>query len=268
MSSHFAPVIVGGREIPVAAIAAEAQYHPAHDADTAWAAAAEALVVKQLLLDEAERLGISPGQAMDGEGRLLTEEDARIEALLEQEVHVPEADGDTCRRYYDRHQQRFFSRLQVEADHILFAASSDDSIAMGIAMSAARMAIREITHDPGIFENLARTYSACPSAGQDGQLGLIEAGTADPAFEAALLALAEGELCPHPVKTRHGVHVIRAGRRIEPRLLPFEAVRHDIAHYLKEASLRRAISQYITLLAARAGVSGIEITAPEGMLVQ
>lgn len=68
MSSHFAPVIVGGREIPVAAIAAEAQHHPAHDADTAWAAAAEALVVKQLLLDEAERLGISSGQATDGEG--------------------------------------------------------------------------------------------------------------------------------------------------------------------------------------------------------
>ncbi len=268
MSSHFAPVIVGGREISVATIAAEAQHHPAHNADTAWAAAAEALVVKQLLLDEAGRLGISPGQATDGEGRLLADDDARIEALLEQEVHVPEADDETCRRYYDRHEQRFFSRLQVEAEHILFAAQEGDSIAIGIATSDARGAIREIHHDPGAFGKLAQTYSTCPSAAQRGQLGLIGAGQADPAFEAALFALEEGALCPHPVKSRFGVHVIRAGRRIEPRLLPFEAVRHDIAHYLKEASLRRAISQYILFLAARAGVSGVEITVPEGMLVQ
>jgi peptidyl-prolyl cis-trans isomerase C len=51
-------------------------------------------------------------------------------------------------------------------------------------------------------------------------------------------------------------------------LLPFEAARHDIAHYLKEASLRKAISQYISVLAARVGVSGVEIAVPEGMLVQ
>lgn len=268
MSDPFAPVIVGGREIPAATIAAEAQHHPAHNADTAWAVAAEALVVKQLLLDEAGLLGISPGQATDGEGRLLADDDARIEALLEQEVHVPEADEETCRRYYDRHEQRFFSRLQVEAEHILFAAQEGDSIAIGIATSDARGAIREINHDPGIFGRLAQTYSTCPSAAQDGQLGLIGAGQADPAFEAALFALAEGTLCQHPVKSRFGVHVIRAGRRMEPRLLPFEAVRHDIAHYLKEASLRRAISQYIALLAAQAGVSGVEIAVPEGMLVQ
>ena len=45
------PVIVGGREIPAEAIAAEAQNHPAPDAAAAWNAAAEALAVRQLLLD-------------------------------------------------------------------------------------------------------------------------------------------------------------------------------------------------------------------------
>jgi peptidyl-prolyl cis-trans isomerase C len=268
MSDPFAPVIVGGREIPAATIAAEAQHHPAHNADTAWAVAAEALVVKQLLLDEAQRLGISPDPATDRDGRLLTEEDARIEALLEREVHVPEADEETCRRYYDTHEQCFLSRLQVEAEHILFKVQPDDPIALGLATSDARGAIREIIHDPGVFAKLAQTYSGCPSAALGGQLGLIAAGQVEPAFEAALFALAEGQLCPHPVRSRYGVHVIRAGRRIEAHLVPFEAVRRDIAHYLREASLRRAISQYIPLLAARVGVSGVEITIPEGMLVQ
>ena len=50
------PVIVNGREISAAMIAAEVQNHPASDADEAWAAAARALVLRQLLLDEADRL--------------------------------------------------------------------------------------------------------------------------------------------------------------------------------------------------------------------
>jgi nitrate reductase gamma subunit len=58
---NFRTVMVGGREIPAAAIAAEAQHHPAPDAAAAWNAAAEALAVRQLLLDEAERLGLVPG---------------------------------------------------------------------------------------------------------------------------------------------------------------------------------------------------------------
>ena len=40
------PVMVGGREIPAEAIAAEAQHHPAPDAAAAWNAAAEALATK------------------------------------------------------------------------------------------------------------------------------------------------------------------------------------------------------------------------------
>ena len=48
-----AAVRVGGVEIPAAAIAAEAQNHPAPDATTAWNEAAEALAIRQLLLAEA-----------------------------------------------------------------------------------------------------------------------------------------------------------------------------------------------------------------------
>ena len=116
---NFEPVLVGGREIPAEAIAAEAQHHPAPDAAAAWNAAAEALAVRQLLLGEAERLGLVPGDRRDADGRPLTEEDARIDALLEQEVRVPEADEAACRRFYDHNRDRFASPVLVEAAHIL-----------------------------------------------------------------------------------------------------------------------------------------------------
>ena len=63
-----AAVKVGGVEIPAAAIAAEAQNHPAPDAATAWTEASEALAIRQLLLAEAEcRAGQSTACVADAD---------------------------------------------------------------------------------------------------------------------------------------------------------------------------------------------------------
>lgn len=87
-------------------------------------------------------------------------------------------------------------------------------------------------------------------------------------FEEALFALPENTLCPQPVKTRFGVHVIRSGRRVEGERLPFEAVRATIADYLEEASYRRAAAQYVAVLAGQARASGIALGGTDGGLVQ
>lgn len=261
-------VAVNGHEIPPQAIAAEAQHHPAGDAAIAWEAAAEALVVRRLLLDEAERLEIAPGELHDGGGRVLDPDEARIEALLAAQVRTPEADEATARRYYDLHKDRFTAPALVEAEHILFAAAPDDSLARGLATGDARTTIRRLQQDPAAFAELAQRHSACPSKEQGGNLGQIGPGQTVPEFEAALFSLGEGELFPDPVKTRFGVHVIRAGRRQDAQQLPFEAVQERIAGYLEEASWRRAVSQYLSVLAAQAKIEGVALAAAEGPLVQ
>jgi peptidyl-prolyl cis-trans isomerase C len=254
------PVIVGGREIPEAAIAAEAQHHPAPDAASAREVAARALAVRQLLLDEAERQDIQAVAAHDAAGRTLAEEDARIEVLLAEVIQTPRADEETCRRYYDRHRERFASAPLVEAAHILLEADPGDAFAYGLATGDARSLIRQLQADPARFEDLARTRSACPSREHGGNLGQVGPGQMVAPFEQALFALPEHTLCLHPVKTRFGIHVIRAGRRSEARQLPFEAVRGAIADYLEEASYRRAVAQYIAALADSAGVSGVGLS--------
>ena len=261
-------VSVGGREISATDIAAEAQNHPAENPQTAWAAAAEALVIRQLLLDEAERLGVVADNFTDGEGRTLAPDDSRIEALLEQEVITPKADAVTARRYYDQHRQRLTSPTIVEAEHILFSVSSDDVLARGIALSDARQAIAAISDNPASFAEIARAQSACPSRKQGGNLGQIGPGQTVEAFEAVLFALGENELHPEPVRTRYGVHVIRAGRRIKGSLLPFEAVSEKIATFLEEASWRRAVSQYLAILASQTEIVGVTLTSADGPLVQ
>ena len=87
-------------------------------------------------------------------------------------------------------------------------------------------------------------------------------------FEAALFALGEGELCPEPVRTRFGVHVIRAGRRAEGQQLPFEAVEATIRDYLEEASTRKAVAQYLSILASQTTIEGVTLPIADGPLVQ
>ncbi|WP_341711070.1 peptidylprolyl isomerase [Erythrobacter sp.] len=262
------PVLVGGVEIAESAIAAEAQNHPAPDAETAWMAAAKALAIRQLLLAEADRLNIASGGRCDEEGRRLAEDDARIDALLCQEVVVPVANEAEAQRFFHQHRERFASEPLVEAEHILFSASPDDALNYSLAVGDARMAIRELEKDPSCFAALAKSKSACPSKEQGGNLGQIGKGQTVAEFEKALFALSEGELCREPVKSPFGVHVIRAGRRVEGRQLPFEMVEASIREYLEEASYRKAMAQYLSILASQTIIEGVSLPVAEGPLVQ
>ena len=90
-----------------------------------------------------------------------------------------------------------------------------------------------------------------------------------PEFETFLFNLEPGQICPVPVKTRFGYHVLRLDRRIEGRQLPFEAVRDRIADYLREHVWRRAVSQYLQLArVGQAEIRGIELNGASLPLVQ
>jgi peptidyl-prolyl cis-trans isomerase C len=71
-----------------------------------------------------------------------------------------------------------------------------------------------------------------------------------------------------PVESRHGVHVVRLDRRIEGRQLPFELVHERIADYLDDAVQHRALQQYVSILAGRAELTGVDLSAARGPLVQ
>ncbi len=56
-------VTVNGVEIPLAAIARETQHHPAGNPSEAWTAAARALAIRELLLQEAAQARPGSGAA-------------------------------------------------------------------------------------------------------------------------------------------------------------------------------------------------------------
>jgi hypothetical protein len=98
------PVYINHIEITDEQVFAEMQYHPAASAEEAQYKAAVALTIRELLLQEAARLGITaPDPASPEE----IQEDFNISRLLEQEVITPEPDAAACQRYYDQNQGKF-----------------------------------------------------------------------------------------------------------------------------------------------------------------
>jgi peptidyl-prolyl cis-trans isomerase C len=250
-------VSVNGIVIPRNAIARETQHHPAEKPVLAWQAAARALVIRELLLQEARRLGVEAEPAADVEGRRETDDEASIRCLIEREVTTPEPDEKACRRYYEQNRARFRSQALYEAAHILFAAPKHDADAFAAARAQAEVVLAQLRAHPEQFGALARLHSACPSAAQGGNLGQISAGQTTAEFERALFALAPGAISEEPVVTRYGLHIIRLDRKIEGRELPFELVAERIADYLRDSVRRRASAQYVARLMARAAITGI-----------
>jgi peptidyl-prolyl cis-trans isomerase C len=257
------PVTVNGVTIAREAIVREMQHHPASKPIAAWQQAACALVVRELLLQRAAHLGVSPEPVADPDGRRETDEEALIRGVVEHEVTVPEPDDATCRHYYAQNKARFRSPDIYEASHILFAALPADKEAYAQARADADAVLTTLQENPGCFAALAQAYSQCPSGAQGGNLGQITRGQTTPEFEQALLRLAPGELCAKPVATRYGLHVIRLDRRHEGRTLPYEAVAARIADYLRESVRRRASAQYIARLVSAADIDGLEMDGAE-----
>ncbi len=261
------PVKVNGVVIARAAIVREMQHHAASKPIEAWQQAARALVVRELLLQEARRLGVTGEPVSDSDGRRETDEEAMIRTLVEREVAVPEPDDASCRRYYEQNRARFRSADIYEASHILFAALPADAAAYKQARADAEAVLATLRDSPDSFAALAKAYSRCPSAAQGGNLGQITGGQTTLEFERALSKLAPGELATEPVETRYGFHIIRLDRKIEGRELPYELVADRIADYLRVSVRRRADAQYIARLVSAAQIEGIELAGANEMRV-
>lgn len=264
-TSQAPPAIrVNDRVIDHDEIAREVQYHPAPTLDEARRRAARALVVRELLLAEADVQDVRDTNRMDGE----TGEEARIRQLIEQQVTVPEPSEGDCRRYYEKNGARMRTADEHEVSHILIPAPPDDAEIRAEARKKAMALTDELRRQPDRFLGLAKERSSCPSAEDGGYLGWIARGQTAPEFEKALSRLAIDEIPEYPVETRFGFHVVLVHQRHAGQPVTFESCREKIADYLREHVRRKAVSQYIRVLAGRHEVAGFDLDAADSPLLQ
>lgn len=254
--ASFGEVSVDGVEIEPEAIAREMQHHPAASGEIAWQAAARALVLRELMLREARRLGL-PAEPEEEGGARETPEDALVRRLLELRLSPARAGEAECRRYYDGHAERFRTPELFEASHILIEPQAEDEAAWEAAKARAHALVAELGDDPTAFAEAARKFSGCPTAQQGGSLGQVRRGELAAPVQAALEALPEGGTSM--ARSRFGWHVLRLSRRLPGRTLPFELVREKIADMLEARAWTVAAARYAAELAAQADVQGVLI---------
>lgn len=260
-------ITVNSIAIPREVIAREVQNHPAARPIDAWQAAARALVVRELLRQEAERLEIDEPPLIDDEGRTETADEAAIRGLIAREVTTPAPDEGACRRFYETNARRFRSATLYQAAHVLIAAAAADRTRRASARATADVILAAVKADPSLFSALAQERSDCrTSAADGGSLGQFSQGETVAELERGLDRMQDGEIAI--IESRYGFHVVRLDRRIEGNQLPFEAVRTRIAAYLADTVERKALAQYVSILAGRANIAGIALAASASPLVQ
>ncbi|MEE4297330.1 MAG: peptidylprolyl isomerase [Wenzhouxiangella sp.] len=268
-SSHEAvvtppPIRVDEREITIEDIAREVQYHPAPNLGEARRRAARALVIRELLLAECDRQKICAESGQEGE----SDEESRIRQLLEEHIEVPEPQESDCRRYYDANRDKMRTADEHEVSHILVPAPPDDEKLRAEARKKALGLTQELKAHPDRFVSMAGDFSSCPSKDVGGHLGIIARGQTVPEFEKALSRLPVGEIPDYPVETRFGFHVVMVHQRAEGHPVPFDQCRSKIANYLREHVRRRAISQFIQVVAGEHRIEGFDLEAANSPLVQ
>ena len=245
-----APVIrVGAVEFGEADIARETPFPPAATLAEAQLQAARALVVRELLRQRAEALGLPLQDADD---------DQTLALLLERELQVPEPDETACRRFFEHNRARFAEPLRLRVRHILLPAAPDDARARDAHYRLGQKLLRQLREDPQRFTELAQRHSACPSKEDGGELGWLAPGQTVAELDRALLHLPVG-LHERPLASRYGWHLIAIDERQEERPLPYEQVAERVRHSLREQATRRALRHYLLALEEEIGVEGLRL---------
>lgn len=247
------PVItVNGIAIPEKDLANELQYHPNENFDVVVQQAGQALVIRQLLIDEAKKQGIDTSN-----------DEEAMQKLVESNISYDAPTDDICQRYFDNNKEKFMTMPLMEVDHILLAAAKDDIEGRDAASNNAKVIISQLQQEqsndePSSFAALAKEYSACPSKESGGNLGQLSKGQTVPEFERQLMPLSEG-LSDKAIESRYGFHVVNINRKIDGKQLDYDMVSDKVRGYLINSASHLAIQAYIQSLVELAEIDGVDI---------
>jgi peptidyl-prolyl cis-trans isomerase C len=244
-------ISVNGTEINEASINAEmdrarAAGHP--EGEQLRDSAIQELILRNLMLAEAARVGVSAGS-----------DEETIGTLLEKEVSFPEADEAACRTFYEQNQDSFKQGEMAAASHILFTPG--EGLAASLVKAKAEGILADLLKNPAAFAALAREHSACPSGKEGGALGQFGRGQMVPEFEQAVFSTEPGQITPELIETQFGYHIIQVTDRQNGDAIAYDEVKERLQAYLTDMEGRRATHAYLAQLVSAATIVGYELPA-------
>jgi len=256
-------LIVNGETIPQSVVAAEVQHHdaPKGKPGIAWSKAANAIAMRTLLLQEAQKRELTAKPAEVASGRFETDEEALIRGLLETAVSVEKPTDEDIHAEWARDPDRFRAPPLWEVSHILFACDPRNEAEKDKALARAKQVLLLVLNSKVPFSKFAGEHSDCGSKSSGGALGQLGPNDTVPEFEAELRKLSEGEITPEPVLSRHGWHIIRMDGVATGQVLPFDSVKQHISDAMEKAAWARSAREFIDSLVETASISGADLQA-------
>lgn len=181
------------------------QVKQAYPAESDWRAA-----MQKMSLDENNlRIALERQLIVDA---VLVQVAANLQPMTEQ----------VARDWYATHQQDFFRPERRMVSHILLTIE-DDLSTTEIERVQSRMAClrQELQARPEQFAALALRYSECPTAVQEGRIGLVRQGQLYPELDVVLFQM-NADTISDVVRSPMGMHLLRC-EQIEPAAVLPEA---------------------------------------------
>ena len=225
----------------------------------------------ELLRQAAQRDGLlDPADAAGADGVISEAASRAIEALLEQELQLPDPSDEACRRHYAAHENTYRAGERVRVRHILFAVTPGVDVA-ALRKHAEPVFLDVRCHDGRAsdrFCDAARKWSNCPSGAEGGELGWLTSADCAPEFARELFGHVEVGVLPRLVHSRFGLHIVEVLEREPGVAQSFESVRAAVANSLRQQAYVTALRQYLSLLAGQATLAGVDLDSAATPLVQ
>lgn len=210
------------------------------------------------LTAEAFRLDKQPSDAAiqafygDHPDRFMTPEQVRVEYLvLDAEALGTDESVDEARlrETYQARLEEYREPERRQVRHILVAVPADADDAVAQDTKARLTAVRDRLLSGESFADLAQELSEDPgSASSGGDLGWVERGLMDPAFEQAAFAL-DQDMVSEPVRSRFGYHLIEVTGLEGGEPKAFDEVRDELASELSSGGAESAYFELAERLA-------------------
>ncbi|HFB2047852.1 MAG: nitrogen fixation protein NifM [Hyphomicrobiaceae bacterium] len=171
--------------------------------------------------------------------------DKAIEKVV---VNIKEPNEIEIANFYKQRKDNFYRPEQRAVSQILITINPEFS---ENTPSVARKRIEDIhvqlKMKPKSFSRLAELHSECPSALQNGSLGVFSRGKMMKSLEDVVFELSIGNISA-PVETEVGFHIVKCDNIIPKHLVSLKEARADIAAAILEARCQTAKRNWIKLV--------------------
>ncbi len=157
--------------------------------------------------------------------RLDLEKAMMIESEVRAKINVPDAD---IKAFYDAHKEDFtVAKERLKLAQILIALPPKPTPAQVSAAQKRADMVRARAAKGDDFGDLARVYSDDDSKSSGGELGWFAPADINDQILAAVKPLKPGEVSA-PVRTSHGIHIVKLEEHEVPGLVPLNDVKAQI----------------------------------------